>query len=66
MEKLVFESDVENEVIEAKFKGLAAERLLNLNILPFDPRDLDLARSEKEIEKCRSIIEKEENKKNLV
>lgn len=65
MEKINFETEVENEVVERKFREVAAERILQMNIPPFDSSNLELARSEKEIAKCVSILEKETHKKEI-
>ncbi len=66
MEKIQFETEVEDIVIEAKFREVAAEKLLHLNIPPFVAGNLELARSEKEIDKCALKIEKEESKRMQV
>lgn len=64
MEKLHFETEVENEVVEAAFRERAGERLSQLGIPPFTASGMELARSEKEISKCISILERRQKRES--
>ncbi|ELA41838.1 uncharacterized protein VICG_01190 [Vittaforma corneae ATCC 50505] len=66
MEKLRFDAEVENEMIETAFRERAMEKLLQMNVPPFTAVDMELARSEKEISKCLSILEREQKTRELV
>lgn len=64
MEKLSLDAEATCEAVEATFKEVAAKRLLQLNIPPFEPTEaMELVRSEKEIAKCTELLEKATSRK---
>lgn len=65
MEKIETLENISSDERESIFRSRAEEYLNTLNIQPFEPKDLAWARSEKEIEKCKMMIEKSKHKAAL-
>lgn len=59
------EEAVESGAIEERFREHVAEALLSMDIPPFDAKSLEPARSEKEIAKCKLLVEKAQKRREI-
>ena len=65
MDKIESLDSLTEDEREVVFKERATEYLSKLHLAPFDPSGLSLARSERELERCRIKIERAKHKEEL-